>query len=423
MTRSESLWQWTKCVSRNMPELTGSQARLLAWWSYGIVVTGSCGRLTVATLLGLLRAEKVANIEQRLYEWCLDADDKSGRQRRALDLAVCQVALLRWIVRLWVGTQLALTLDATSLGDRFVVLVVSVVYRGIGIPVAWTVLPANVKGSWRDEFWRLLRLLQPAVPADWTVIVLADRGLSSSGLYQQIKRLRWHPFLRINSTAKFQPGGKQHHWYWLLDLLHPAGRQPRQQWQGRGRCFKDKGSSIDCTLLAWWGEQYEEPWFILTDLSPAACAATWYGLRSWCEQGFKCNKRGAWQWQHTRMHHPQRAARLWLALAVATFWTVAVASDLECETSLQAPDQPDWHTLLDLAATLSPARSDQPARRIRPIRLLRLGRLWLLVQAIAHRPLPLPTTLLPEPWPAPPPNTTKSRPTRSSQPFMKNLPP
>ena len=208
-------------------------------------------------------------------------------------------------VRLWVGTQLALTLDATSLGDRFVVLVVSVVYRGIGIPVAWTVQPANAKGAWRDEFWRLLCRLQPAVPAEWTVIVLADRGLSSSGLYQQIKRLQWHPFLRINSTAKFQPGGKQHHWYWLLDLLHPAGRKPRQQWQGRGRCFKEKGSSIDCTLLAWWGEQYEEPWFILTDLAPAACAATWYGLRSWCEQGFKCNKRGAWQWQHTRMHHPQ----------------------------------------------------------------------------------------------------------------------
>ena len=107
MTRSETLWQWTKCVSRNMPELTGSQARLLAWWSYGIALTGSCGRLTVATFLGLLRAEKVANIEQRLYEWCLDAEEKEkgGRQRRELDLAVCQVALLRWILRLWVGTH------------------------------------------------------------------------------------------------------------------------------------------------------------------------------------------------------------------------------------------------------------------------------------------------------------------------------
>ena len=391
MTRSEPLWQWTRCVSRNMPELSASQARLLAWWSFGIAMTGSCGRCTVATFLGLLCEMKVASIEQRLYEWCLDATDKAGERRRELDLGVSQVSLLRWIVRLWVGTQMALTLDATNLEDRFVVLAVSVVYRGIGIPVAWAVLPANTKGAWREEWWRLLRLLQPAVPPEWTVIVLADRGLSSSGLYQQIVRLHWHPFLRINSTAKFQPG-KKYRWYWLLELLGPAGRPTRQQWQGYGSCFRDTASRIDCTLLAWWGEQYEEPWFVLTDLAPTQCSVTWYGLRSWCEQGFKCNKRGGWQWQLTRMHHPSRAARLWLALAVATLWTVSVGSDLECGTYLQDPDLPDWRTLLDRTAVRHPKRT---------LRLLRLGRLWLLVQAIAHQRLSVPLMLQPEPWPLP----------------------
>jgi mevalonate kinase len=52
-----------------MPELTTSQARLLAWWSFGIAMTGSCGRCTVATFLGLLCETKIANVEQRLYEW------------------------------------------------------------------------------------------------------------------------------------------------------------------------------------------------------------------------------------------------------------------------------------------------------------------------------------------------------------------
>lgn len=155
-------------------------------------------------------------------------------------------------------------------------------------------------------------------------------------------------------------------------------------------------------MLAWWGEQYDEPWFVLTDLAPTTCAATWYGLRNWCEQGFKCNKRGAWQWQLTRMHHPHRAA----------LWTVAVASDIECDTLLQNPDLPDWSTLLCLTATLAPARAahtDQPTRRIRLLRLLRLGRLWLLAQAIAHRTHALPSALQPEPWPAPPPKAKDNR--------------
>ena len=42
------------------------------------------------------------------------------------------------------------------------------------------------------------------------------------------------------------------------------------------------------------------------------------------EQGFKITKRGGWQWQRTRMTNPQRAARLWLAVAVATLWLLSV---------------------------------------------------------------------------------------------------
>jgi len=63
---------------------------------------------------------------------------------------------------------------------------------------------------------------------------------------------------------------------------------------------------------------------LLPDLAPSAGAAGWYGLRAWIEQGFKITKRGGWQWQRTRMSDPQRAARLWLAVAVATVWLLSV---------------------------------------------------------------------------------------------------
>lgn len=383
MFRPEALSQWTACVSKNIPQLSVSQVRLLAWWSFGIAMTGSCGRYTVATFLALLCEEKVSNVEQRLYEWCLDAKDKHGQHRQEVALTTCQLALLAWIVRLWVGTQLALALDATSLGARFVVLTVSVVYRGCGLPVAWVVLPAGTKGAWRQEWLRLLRLIHPAIPAAWTVIVLADRGLYAGWLYRRIVRLHWHPFLRINNGAKFRPAGCAR-WYWLKDLVGTVGHA----WQGRGSCFKDPTARLDCTLLAWWGEGHADPWFVLTDLVPTDCTVTWYGLRTWCEQGFKCTKRGGWQWQLTQMQHPTRAARLWLALALAMLWTISVGTDLECVPTLDDPDTPDLHTLLDL----------KPVRRLR---LLRLGRLWLLARAIARQDLRLPSQLHPEPWPSP----------------------
>jgi hypothetical protein len=367
-----------------LPHLSKPQATVLAGWSYGIACTRSCGRRTVALFLALLLTQKVGTVEQRLREWCYDAADKRGDKRQSLDVTTCFVPLLRWIVRLWRGTPLALAIDATTLRDRFVVLTVRVVYRGMGLPVAWTLLPANQKHAWRREWLRLLRALRPAIPPDWTVLVLADRGLYAPWLFRRIVRLGWHPFLRINQAAKFRPAGHAK-WYWLRELCG----QRNQRWRGAGDAFVTPESRVACTLVAWWGEGYQEPWFILTDLDPDGCDASWYGLRTWCEQGFKVYKRGGWQWQQTRMTDPERAARLWLALAVATLWMVSVGSALE-DAGLPAPDD-----LADLQGLLGGASR----RRGRRTRLFRLGWLWLLVQLITAQPLPLPQGLAPEPWP------------------------
>jgi DDE family transposase len=390
MTRLDGLSQWTDCVSTNMAHLTKPQATVLALWSFGIACTRSCGRLTVATFLGLLLHTKVANLEQRLYEWCLDAPDKAGTKRTSLDVTTCFVPLLRWIVRLWASTQIALTLDATSLGDRFVVLAVCVVYRGCAIPVAWSILPAGKKQAWRREWLRLLRLLRPAIPRDWTVLVLTDRGLYARWLFRRIVRLHWHPFVRVNRGCKFRPAG-QAQFVWLGELVNQVG----VRWRGRGTAFSTPECRLDCTLVAWWGAGHTEPWFVLTDLAPEGCDAQWYGLRGWCEQAFKCGKRGGWQWQQTQMSDPQRAARLWLALAVARLWMLTIGSELE-QAQMPAADEREGPVdLPDLTLILGRSAPTRPRR----IRLFRLGWLWLLVQLIQGRPLPVPRRLVPEPWP------------------------
>ena len=385
MSRQGGLSEWTHELSNRMPHLSKPQVVILAMWSYGIALTKSCGRRTVATLLALLLHKNVSAIEQRLQEWCCEAEDKSGKQRRALDVTTCFAPLLAWVVALWVGTNMALAIDATSLGDRFVVLTVSVVYRGTGIPVIWTVLAGQKKEAWRGHWLRMLRQVRPAIPRDWTVLVLADRGLYALWLFRRIRRLGWHPFLRVNRGAKFRPA-EQAKWYWLSELVSGPG----MRWRGQGTAFASYKSQVECTLAAWWGTGHEEQWFVLTDLPADGCDATWYGMRTWCEQGFKCTKRGGWQWQQTRMTDPDRAARLWLALAIAMLWMVTLGSELEAGPTTEIPDLPDLRPILDIAPQVS---------RRRCIQLFRLGWLWLLVQLITAQPLPLPRQLVPEPWP------------------------
>ena len=133
-------------------------------------------------------------------------------------------------------------------------------------------------------------------------------------------------------------------------------------------------------------------WFILTDLDPDGCDASWYGVRTWCEQGFKVYKRGGWQWQQTRMTDPDRVARLWLALVVATLWMVSLGS------SLEDGGVPGLLDSVDLAPVAELVQA-QLGGRPRRTRLVRLGWLGVLVQLITGQPLPLPQPLIPEPWP------------------------
>ncbi|HEY7033017.1 MAG TPA: transposase [Thermomicrobiales bacterium] len=51
---------------------------------------------------------------------------------------------------------------------------------------------------------------------------------------------------------------------------------------------------------------------------PAAVGVLWYGLRMWIEVGFRALKGLGWRWERTRRTDPDRVARHWLVLAVAT---------------------------------------------------------------------------------------------------------
>jgi hypothetical protein len=368
-----------------MPHLSVPQARVLAWWREGIALTRACGRLTGATFLALLLGQKVATVEPRLYEWCGPAAHKAGAKRQALDVTTGFVPLLRWVVALWAGSQMALARDATSLGARFGVLTLHGVYRGGAVPVAWTVWPAHQPGAWGRAWWRLLRQVRPAIPPNWTVLVLTDRGLWARWLFRRMVRLGWHPLRRMNQGAKFRPAGHPR-WYWLRELVGAVN----QHWCGRGTAFVAPARRVDCTLVAWWGKGYTAPWFLLPELAPEGCDAAWYGLRGWCEQGCKGFTRGGWPWQYTQMTAPERAARLWLALAVAPWWMVSVGGALE------VGPQPGGMAMPELRPLLGRTVATPDWRRLR---LRRLGWLWGLVCQITAGGWPMPRWLVPAPWP------------------------
>jgi hypothetical protein len=405
MTRHPPLDQWIGQVAAAFPELSRPQATVLALYSFGMFLAQRCGLNSVVTVLVPLLHVGFHTLRSRLQEFYQPATAKSGQHRDQLDVTTCFAPLLNWILQDWKSARLALALDATSLGDRFTVLSIAVVYRGQAIPVAWKVLPANVPHPWKPEWIALLRAFAGLVRPGWTVLVMTDRGLYARWLYQEIGALGWHPVMRINRLSKFRKDGSR-------ESLPVTARVPRVgcRWQGRGVAFPRRPERrLECTLMACWEQGYDEPWFLVTDLAPDQAEGLWYGMRSWIEGGFKLLKRGGWQWQATRMTEPDRVERLWLVLAVATRYVLAVGGEADeaefADATVPEPASPPPRGRAPSSRGGGPERpagARTPRRRLtgtkqRLVSIFRQGLAVLLSVLIAGHALPKPSWK-PEAW-------------------------
>lgn len=375
-------------IQQYFPHLRASQQRGLALWVYGTILAKSACQNAVILALHMLG--RWYTLRQRLREWLYDGPEKAAPCHTELQVEDCFEPLLRWVMSWWQGSTLALGLDATLLRDQLVALVVSVLYRGNAIPVAWAILPANRQGAWMPHILRLLRRLRPAIPPDVEVLLLADRGLWSPRLWRRIRRLHWHPLLRVQGTSTFTPDGQTRQP--VLELVPGPGFA----WVGAGTAFRHH--PVRGTLLVVWEEGQQSPWVLLTDLPPARIGIVWYGLRVWIELGFRALKGVGWQWQRTRRTAPHRVARHWLVLAVAMLWVMAYGTRVEDAEEL---GKPPAHLLTPPPATR--ARGKTASSRL--VSVFLTGWSWMQM-TMFHGYLWTRLWLLPEPWPSPPTSLT-----------------
>ena len=224
----------------------------------------------------------------------------------------------------------------------------------------------------------LVDRLEPAVPAGVEVLVLSDRGLWSPRLWRRLRRAGWHPLMRIRPDAVFQPAG---------GMRLPARRLvpgPGHAWMGRGAAFWDR--KLKGTLVVAWAEGQAEPWLVLTSHAAGDAGAAWYGMRMWIEVGFRALKSFGWRWEQTRRTDPERVARHWLVLSVATLYAVGCGTRVEDEGEGEG---------------LPPPPRQGPGRR-RTVSVFRLGVSLVLGRMAAGRQAWGRVWLGPEPWPDPP---------------------
>jgi hypothetical protein len=242
-----------------------------------------------------------------------------GLQRWLANERVVMKALfgfwIGWVLRLWGKAALLILVDETKLSDPVAVMMVGVAYQASAIPLIWRAYsladyPQEGQVALISE---LLTQLRTCLPPDQAVLLLANRGLGTSPVWQQrLSNSGWQYLLRVQrSTLIRLPNHKPQPLWRLVGY--------GQTWTGHAQVFKKAGWQWKWVYLV-WEVGYADPCCLFSnqaDLSPAL-----YSRRFQHEASFRDLKSDGFQWQLSQVWLPRHVERLLLVLALATLWSL-----------------------------------------------------------------------------------------------------
>ena len=209
---------------------------------------------------------------------------------------------------------LVLVIDGSTVGRGCVALVVSLVYRGRALPIAWLVATGR-KGHFAEEMHiALVEQVQALMPREATIIFLGDGEFDGPGLQACLSDMGWTYVCRTARNIQIQSEGE---WLTLGGLYLERGQMvslPDVQMtqQGYGPVL----------VLAWWARDQAEPLYLVTNLEVADEACWWYRKRFTIETFFSDQKSRGFHLHRSHLAAPARLMRLLLAACLAYLWII-----------------------------------------------------------------------------------------------------
>src|SRR5579871_2930226 len=208
MKASFSLWrQWSAQVRQFLPDVHGHRTKSLAFFVFGLVLSGKARLPLVAEALLRISPAKTPSIERRLQRFL------SNEQ-----IAVVPIwtSLLAYLLPFFRDKRLTFVLDPTPLSDRACVVYLGLLVHSRLLPVGWQVMP--LQETWEEREWTIVGTLLDRVStalgqAECTLI--ADSGLAGLPLVRLCQARQWHYLLRLANEHTCRPTCGQHAGRWL----------------------------------------------------------------------------------------------------------------------------------------------------------------------------------------------------------------
>ena len=209
---------------------------------------------------------------------------------------------------------LTLVLYGSVVGRGCLALMLSVVYQGRALPLAWVVVHGQKGHFPQATHCALIAQIQPLIPASAEVTVLGDGEFDGTELQAALRTLHWQYVCRTAPNLIMTVYGQERH---IGDLAPRRGERlaVRPAWM----TAEHYGP---VSILAIWELKYEAPIYLVTTMPDLEAALALYRKRAHIETFFSDQKSRGFHLHKSHLSDPTRLTRLLIAACLAYIWVV-----------------------------------------------------------------------------------------------------
>jgi Transposase DDE domain len=211
---------------------------------------------------------------------------------------------------------LIVIIDGSVTGRGCVTLMVSVIYQRRALPLMW-VTRKGKKGHFPETIHvELIKAVQDILPQGREVTVLGDGEFDGTDWLDTINCHGWRYVCRTAKDSVFYEGDDD---FRIKDIC-----------PGRGGCTGILAASFTkrrygpLMAVAWWGRKYQEPIYLVSNLTLPEEACQLYRKRFRIETLFSDFKGRGFQLQKSGLIDPVRVSRLLIAVSLAYVWVISL---------------------------------------------------------------------------------------------------
>ena len=283
--------------------------KVLAWAVIGLCLTKTANFNHWGEVI-IDNAQYASSRQRRFQRWL-----KNKRVRPIKFYAPLLIAALdTWNL----DETMYLAIDTSDLHNGYILIRLSLIYRGRAIPVTWRVIEHNSTSVGYKDYKGILAQAALILPKGQRIVLLADRGFVHAGLVKFVRKHHWGFRLRAKSNTRVRLSDRRH--VSMAQLCPPKGHVHFYQ----GVYILGENIGPVNIAVAHPETEKEEPWYIITDDPADLTTLDDYALRFDIEENFLDDKSNGFRVESTRLDDAKAIDRLFLVLAVATLHFTSV---------------------------------------------------------------------------------------------------